>query len=181
MASIKFRTFPFTGEAEQARDQLLPAISGGLRGESLTPGLDVRTRGDLLGAARQEFGESSRFLQSSINRAIPRGDIKVRQFLKQSLSRQFARQKESIGREFAFRGAEDLPTAQNLAFGTLSSELGVATTGANIANQSALRRANAPDFTSELAGGIGRAAGLFLGGLSPATTFASLFSNSRGR
>ncbi len=162
MGRIKLVAPQFTKEAREALSVLYPAITGGLQGEGLTPKIDAATRSRLLKSLRTEFPETRRELGSFISRTIPRADIGVRGFLKKSLAAQFARQKESIGREFEFRGFEDLPRAQNLAFGALASEKGIASNFANIMNESTMRRAGAPDFGETLFGGLGTAAGIAL-------------------
>ena len=153
----------FTPEARESLDVLYPAITGGLQGRGLTPDIDRATREGMLRSLTEEFPETRRQLGSQITRTIPRADVGVRGFLKESLNRQFARQKESIGREFEFRGFEDIGTSQNLAFGALASEKGIASNYADILNQSTMRRQNAPTFGSELAGGLGTAAGFLAG------------------
>jgi len=164
MARIRYISPSFTEESQQAVSALYPPIERGLLGEGLTPIIDARTRRDLLAKTGEEFLESGRGLESFMSRNIPRADIKVREYLKNALMNQFARETESIGREFEFKGFEDIPRAQNLAFGALGSEKGVATSIANMANQSYLRRLNAPDFQSQLMSGLGGAAGMYLAG-----------------
>jgi len=162
MGRIRYISPSFTPEAKEAQSALYPAIERGLRGEGLTPGIDETTRQRMLARTDEKFLESGRGLESFMHRTIPMGDVKVRQYLKNALMSQFARQKESIGREFEFRGFEDIEPSQNLAFGSLGAEKGVATSMANIGTQSALRRAYAPDFQSELFGGLGGATGMYL-------------------
>ena len=164
MGRIRYVEPQFTPEARESLSALYPAITGGLEGRGLTPEIDAATQRRMFGDLETEFPEARRDLGSFIGRTIPRADIKVRSFLKQSLSAQFARQKEDIGREFEFSGFEDIRQAQNLAFGALGSEKGVASNFADIMNQSTMRRAGSPDFSSALFGGLGTAAGIYLGG-----------------
>ncbi len=170
MGRIKLVAPQFTPESKEALDVLYPAIEGGLRGEGLTPDIDTATRQRMFSELETAFPETRRDLGSFISRTIPRADIGVRGFLKKSLAAQFARQKESIGREFEFKGFEDIGQARNLAFGALASEKGIASNFADIMNQSATRRADAPTFGSKLAGGFGTAAGIALAGRGGANT-----------
>lgn len=151
-------------EAEEFQAELYPRLTTGLQGGGLTPEIDAATRKRMFGELETGFPETRRDLGSFISRTIPRADIKVRSFLKQSLSAQFARQKESIGREFEFRGFEDIGRAQNLAFGAVGGERGIAMDIAESTNLSILRRSLSPDFESELFGGLGSAAGISLAG-----------------
>lgn len=151
-------------EAKEFQAELYPRITRGLRGEGLTPEIDEATRRRQLGALEEEFPTTRRALESFVNRTIPRGDIKVRSFLKKSLEAQFARQRESIEREGEFRGFEDVERSQNLAFGAVGAERGIAGDIASMTNQSILRRAQDPTFGTELFGGLGTAAGFALGG-----------------
>ena len=147
-------------EAKEFQAELFPTLERGLRGEGLTPGIDVETKSDILRRTGEEFIGTRRGLESDITRAIPRADVGVKSFLRKSLKRQFARQKESIGREFEFRGFEDKGIAQNLAFGAVGTERKVATDILSSTNESILRRSLSPTFESELAGGLGGAAGI---------------------
>lgn len=164
MGSIRYIAPSFTPEAKEAQQALYPTIERGLAGGGLTPGIDEAARTDMLRRLGTGFTETRRDLGSFISRTIPRADVGVRSFLKKSLDAQFAREKESIGREFEFRGFEDIEPSQNLAFGALSSEKGVASNRADILNQSTMRRAGSPDFGSQLASGLGKAAGIYLAG-----------------
>ena len=197
MGRIRYIEPQFTPEAKESLSALYPAITGGLEGRGLTPEIDAATQRRMFGDLETEFPEARRDLGSFIGRTIPRADIKVRSFLKQSLSAQFARQKESIGREFEFKGFEDIGQAQNLAFGALGGERRVAMDIAGATNLSILRRSLSPDFESELFGGLGSAAGISLAGgfgetgqagqtrqasnfsLSPAEDFARLMSQTK--
>lgn len=161
---------------EEFQAELYPRITSGLRGLGITPGIDFDTQKELLRTTGEEFRESRRGLESFANRAIPRADIKVREFLKKSLDAQFARKKESIGREFEDRGFEDKSLAQSLAFDALAGEKRMGTAITSAFNQSTRRRAQAPDFSSELFGGLGGAAGISLAG---PIGYASQFSSQR--
>lgn len=151
-------------EAKEFQTELFPVLERGLRGGGLTPEIDKETRLNMLRGLGEEFKGTRRGLESSINRAIPRADVKVRSFLKKALDAQFARQRESIGREFEFRGFEDKERATDLAFGAVGTERRVATDILSATNQSILRRATGPSFGSELAGGLGGAAGILAAG-----------------
>jgi len=149
-------------EAKEFQAELFPRIEQGLRGEGLTPGITAETESGILRRTGEEFVSTRRNLESGINRAIPRADVGVRSFLRSSLKRQFARQKEGINREFEFSGFEDKGIAQGLAFNAVGGERRVATDILNATNQSILRRSQSPSFSSELAGGVGSAAGIAL-------------------
>ena len=156
--------------------ELYPRITSGLQGAGITPEINEATRQKLLRTTGEEFLESSKGLESFMNRAIPRGDVKVRQYLKNALMSQYARQKESIGREFEFRGFEDKSLAQSLAFDALAGEKRIGAAITSQFNQSALRRSMAPDYQSELFGGLGSAAGITLAG---PIGYANQFSSQR--
>lgn len=161
-------------EAKEFQEELFPTLERGLRGEGLTPDIDKATRADILRRTGEEFVSTRRGLESDITRSIQSADVGVSSFLRESLKRQFARQKESIGREFEFRGFEDKETAQNLAFGAVGTERKVATDILSATNESILRRSLSPSFGTELAGGLGGAAGIYAAGGfgrgTPATT-----------
>lgn len=173
-------------EAKEFQAELFPTLERGLRGEGLTPDIDEATKSDILRRTGEEFVSTRRGLESDINRAIPRADVGVRSFLREALKRQFARQKESIGREFEFRGFEDKEIAQNLAFGAVGGERKVATDILSATNESILRRSLSPSFGTELASGLGGAAGIALAGgfgqRTPATTGSNIsnFSSAQG-
>ena len=168
-------------EAKEFQEELFPTLERGLRGEGLTPDIDRATKADILRRTGEEFIDTRRTLESGISRFVPRADVKVSSFLRQSLKRQFARQKESIGREFEFRGFEDKETAQNLAFGAVGTERRVATDILSATNQSILRRSLSPSFGTELAGGLGGAAGIALAGGFGQQGGANTFSPSNTR
>ena len=161
---------------EEFQAELYPRITSGLQGFGITPEIDEATRQKLLRTTGEEFLESSKGLESFMNRAIPRGDVKVRQYLKNALMSQYARQKESIGREFEFKGFEDKSLAQSLAFDALAGEKRIGAAITSQFNQSALRRSMAPDYQSELFGGLGSAAGISLAG---PIGYANQFSSQR--
>lgn len=161
---------------EEFQAELYPRITSGLQGLGLTPDIDARTRSRQLGALQREYPEAERSLRSNIERAIPRADVGVRSYLDRALKAQFARQKETLGREGEFRGFEDKAMAQSLAFGALGGEKRMAVDITSAFNQSALRRAQAPDFSSELFGGLGGAAGIALAG---PIGYANQFSSQR--
>ena len=165
-------------EAKEFQEELFPTLERGLRGAGLSPESDEATRRDILRRTGEEFVSTRRGLESDINRAIPRADVGVRSFLRKSLKRQFARQKESIGREFEFRGFEDKERAQNLAFGAVGTERKVATDILSATNESILRRSLSPTFESELAGGLGGAAGIAAAGGFKNPGGANTFSQS---
>jgi hypothetical protein len=160
----KLRAPELEPEAAEFQKELFPVLERGLRGEGLTPGIDEATRDDLLRSLGEEFTGARRTVESQINRTIPRADVGVRSFLTESLKRQFARRRQSIERGFEFRGFEDKEIAQNLAIGAVGGERKVATDILNATNQSILRRSLSPTFGSELAGGVGGAAGIALAG-----------------
>jgi hypothetical protein len=161
---------------EEFQAELYPRITSGLQGAGITPEIDATTRRKLLATTGEEFLESSKGLESFMNRAIPRSDVKVRQYMKTALMSQYARQKESIGREFEFKGLEDKSLAQSLAFDALSGEKRMGAAITSQFNQSALRRGTAPDYQSELFGGLGSAAGIALAG---PIGYANQFSSQR--
>ena len=168
-------------EAKEFQEELFPTLGRGLEGGGLTPDIDEATRGDILRRTGEEFVSTRRGLESDITRAIPRADVKVSSFLREALKRQFARQKESIGREFEFRGFEDKEIAQNLAFGAVGGERKVATDILSATNESILRRSLSPTFESELAGGLGGAAGIAAAGAFKNPGGANTFSQSNVR
>lgn len=165
-------------EAKEFQAELFPKLERGLRGEGLTPGIDAATEADIRRRTGEEFVETRQGLESAINRFVPRADVGVRSFLRESLKRQFARQKESIGREFEFRGFEDKEIAQNLAFGAVAGERKVATDILSATNESILRRSLSPTFESELAGGLGGATGIAAAGAFRNPGGANTFSQS---
>lgn len=166
--SVRFIEPSFTPEAKEAQQALYPAVSQGLRGFGLVPGIAGDIKAKQLSAFGREVSDIKSYFPGQVNRFVPRADVKVRGFLDKELKAQFARGRETIERDFDFNKASfafnDEQIAQQLAFGLLGSEKGVATSMANLANESTMRRENAPDFSSALAGGLGSAAGIFLGG-----------------
>ena len=168
-------------EAKEFQAELYPRLTSGLQGRGLTPDIDAATRQRMFGELETAFPETRRDLGSFISRTIPRADIGVRGFLKKSLAAQFARQKESIGRDFEFKGFEDLGRAQNLAFGAVDEERRVAGDIAGATNLSILRRSLSPDFESALAGGLGGAAGIGLAGGFGQTGGANTMTGSNVR
>ena len=98
-------------------------------------------------------------------RTIPKADTGVRNFISKSVDASFARTKEGIRDEFSGIKSEDKTIAQNLAFNALATEIGIGSRITDLTNQSQLRRSQSPSFGSELAGGIGGAAGILGSGL----------------
>ena len=176
MGQIRFIAPSFTPEAKQAQEALYPTIERGLRGEGMFGGLDYNTRIGMLEALEREYANIRSDFHGQVSRFVPRSDVKVRSYLDKALTAQYARGRESIGREFDFNKYNDLQYAQQLGFGALGAEKGVATTMAGMATESGLRGLQMPDFSSTLAGGFGGAAGITLGGEAK---FANLFSSNR--
>ena len=157
-------------EGKELQAELFPIIERGLRGEGLTPDLQGRSMRDMLAATTEEFQDVQGDLSSVLTRTIPKADFAVRDFIRKSIDASFARTKEGIRDEFATTGFEDKNIAQNLAFNALATEKGVAAQFSDLYNQSQLRRSQSPTFGSELAGGLGGAAGILAGGYQQPST-----------
>jgi hypothetical protein len=170
--------------ALRAQNLLISKLGPALGGGGLTPSIDARTRVERRKALNKEFVSQKRELPGQLNRLVPREDVKVRRFARESLSRGFAREKEAIDRSFEARGFEDRLKAQDIALGTLGLNERIATQNASTFIGSKVRRSFAPDFRSELIRGIAGPAGSlvedprFRGDIkSGATDFFNLFSN----
>lgn len=159
---LSYQAPQFTEPAKEAVSKLYPAIKTGLGGYGLTPTLDAKTLASMQDALEKEYLEGRSDLESGINRYIPRADINLRQYMRDVSRQQYNVAREDIGREFEFKGFEDLPVAQNLAFGALGSEKGISTQMANMATESSRRRSDSPTFGTQLMGGLGGALGTYL-------------------
>ncbi len=157
MALLDTRTQEFQSE-------LFTRIESGLRGKGLNPDLQARSIRDMIAAVTKEFHATQRDLTGMLARTIPKADVGVRSFIRESVDAAFARSKEGIRDEFTGRKFEEKGIAQNLAFSAVANEKGVGSQIADMFNQSQLRRSQAPTFGSELAGGIGGTAGILAGG-----------------
>jgi hypothetical protein len=150
--------------AQEFQDISYPAITRGLQGTGIYPEITRQKRQGMITATRGEFLETQRDLPGLLTRTIPQADIGVRDFIRKSIEAQFARRIQSIKEEDIGAEFEEKNIAQDLAFGALTTEKGIASQITNMFNESMLRRSGAPSFESELAGGLGGATGIIAGG-----------------
>jgi hypothetical protein len=149
---------------KEFQSELYPMIQSGLEGQGLTPGITGQSMRELLSATQGGFEEAHRGMTSMMERTIPKADLKVREFISNSLNAEFARQKQGVREEFEMQPFEDVQRAQTMAFGAVGGERRMGTAITSLYNQSALRQAYAPSFASGLAGGLGGAAGMLIAG-----------------
>lgn len=165
-------------KAQEFQSELFARIERGLRGQGLDPNLQAQSIRDMIAATTEEFHATQRDLPGMLARTIPKADVGVRSFVRKSVDAAFARSKEGIRDEFAGRKFEEKGIAQNLAFQAVATERGVGSQITDLFNQSGLRRAMAPSFGSELAGGIGGTAGILAGGYRrPSTATTGMNTN----
>jgi len=163
---------------EELQSELFTYLESGLRGAGLNPDMQARSIREMLAATTEEFHQTQSDLPGMLARTIPKADTGVRSFIRENVDASYARTKEGIRDEFAGGEFEDKGIAQNLAFNALATEKGVGSQISDMFNQSQLRRSQAPSFGSELAGGIGGAAGILAGGYRPTTQQAPTYGGA---
>lgn len=161
------------GKALQA--ELYPQIERGMLGEGLTPGITSRSIQQMLAATQKQFGETQYDLPGTLGRMVPQADVKVRQFIRQSIDRQFAQEQRGIKDIGVWEKYEDVGRAQSMAFDALSGEKRMGTAITGMYNQAAMQGMNAPTFQSQLAGGVGGAVGIMMAG---PIGYANMFSST---
>jgi len=160
---------------EEFQRELYDVIGRGLKGGGLTPEISYSALQNILAAAKKGYQETHKELPGMLARIAPREDLTLREYISSALNRQYAREKEGIKAEYEGQAYEDVGAAQNLAFSALGAEKRMAADIASLYNQSILRRSQAPDFASQLWGGIGGAMGTVLAGpIGYANKFSSL-------
>lgn len=156
--------------AQELQDISFPRIESGLRGEGLTSEIRGQSIRDMLAATREEYLETQRELPGVLTRTIPKADVGVRDFIRKSIGASFARTQQGIKESDIGKSFEERGIAQNLAFGALSTEKGIANRITEMFNQNMLERSQSPTFESELFGGLGGALGTLIGGRKTPTT-----------
>lgn len=182
--------------AAEFQQELYPAIESGLAGKGMTATTGARSLRDLLASLKTSYLNFQEELPSFMARTVQREDEGVREFLRKSAESEYARQAQGARDDYAMQNFADIDTATQAAFGALGTEKKLAGGITNAYNETMMRRAFAPDFESELWGGIGGAAGTVLGGwksktpeqtqppmqygddFSPAQSYASNFSTA---
>ncbi len=149
---------------KEFQQELYGGLTRALKGGELVPGLAGQTEQARLGAVQKSFAETQYDLPGTLARFAQKADVKVRQFVRGSLDAQLARTQKGIRDETTMQGFEDKSLAQSMAFDALAGEKRMGTSITSMFNQSMLRQAQAPGFGSELAGGLGGAAGIMLAG-----------------
>jgi len=153
-------------EEKKLQEALYARLTGGLRGEGLTPQISARGMAGEIAGIRKEQREIEYDLPGILGRLVPRADVDVRQFIKKSLTAQGARAIEGIKERYTGPMAkyQDVSEAQARAFDALSGEKRLGTSIAGMRNQAYLQQMYEPTFESELFGGLGGAAGTMLAG-----------------
>lgn len=149
---------------KEFQQELYGGLSRAMAGGELIPGLAGETERARLGAVQKGYTESQYDLPGNLARFAQKSDVKVRQFVRESLDAQLARTQAGIREETAMQRFEDKPMAQSMAFDATAAERGMSTSITSMYNQSIARQAQAPGFGSELYGGLGGAAGIMLAG-----------------
>lgn len=172
---------------EEFRDIVYPRVESALAGQ----GFDPRLRGTNLASTMMSLDRRWREMKADLpgetRRMAPAGDSKVRDFRAGQLDRDYYRTRHQLQSD-----AEDIPIRErSAAIGQgLDLVAGERQIGATIASQYTQwlsGEAGAPTFGSQLAGGLGGAAGMYLGSLGsrqpmnqvPAQRYGELMSNPR--
>jgi len=150
--------------ALEFQSELYPQIEGGLRGGGLTPQITAGSVRDMLAATDVHYQDLQGDTESMLHRNVPWADMKVRGYVKDEMQQQYARKKENIRELPEWQNYADLQAAQNMAMGAVGAEKGVASKLTGMANESAFRRYQDPNFLSSLSGGLGGAAGILAAG-----------------
>ncbi len=150
-------------QGKEFQETLFSQIEAGLAGKGLTQAVTGKAKADILREIKKQKETSLANLPSQLNRVIRKEDVDVREFARENVGRIAARATEATERAFEFIPFEEQQEAIGLASQSLSSERRVAANITSQFNEFALAGANAPTFESELAGGLGSAAGLFAG------------------
>ena len=139
--------------ALRAQTTLQGQLASAQEGKGFFPAERRRTRVTRREDLGREFARQERNLPGQLNRLVPREDIKVRDFIRSSLTRGFARAEEDINRVDEERNFRDKLRADELALGSLTSSERVAAQNTADFERTSVRRSFAPNFASEFIGG----------------------------
>lgn len=142
-------------EGKWAQNRLYDIIGRGIGGGGLYPSGYDRTKAAYTKSYRKALPE----YQSQINRIVPRGDTKVKDYMGKILPRAHQSMMLSLKEDEAMRPFQEQQQATELGFESLAGEKRMGISYANMANESALRMANMPTFASELGYGLSSASG----------------------
>jgi hypothetical protein len=142
-------------EGKWAQGELYNIIGRGMGGGGLYPSGYGRTKAAYTKSYREALPE----YQSQINRIVPRGDVKVRDYMSKILPRTHQSLMLSLKEQESMRPFQEQQQATELGFESLAGEKRMGISYANMANESAMRMASMPTFSSELGYGLGRATG----------------------
>jgi len=149
---------------KEFQKELYTSITSGLEGGGIVPGALEMRRGKLLSATKKAYEETQFDLPGALARFIPKADVGLRDFVNRAIKAQYYRTRQGIKEEAEAEKFGERPLAQSLAFDALAGEKRMGTAITSAYNQSMMRRAMAPDFRSQLFGGLGGAAGIALAG-----------------
>ena len=142
-------------KGEWAQGALYDFIGRGMAGQGLYPSGYERSAAAYTSAYREAQPE----LQSQINRAVPQGDTKVRNYLGAALQRGYQGTLRSLEENEISNKFTEQTQATGMGFEALAGERRMGVNVTNMANESALRQAQMPSFAGELSYGLGSAAG----------------------
>jgi hypothetical protein len=167
-----------------AQGALYGDIERGLAGQGLTPDLGAgfgRLRGDWL----KSYGQTRMEFEGQLNRMIPRGDTKVRGYLRRGLRRGYLGGLDELRREELGARYDEQQEALAMGQSALAQEKRMATDITQIYNQqqqaNLMNRARFGTFGMNLASGIGGMAGwLMPSSQMSASQKYAMFMSGRG-
>ena len=141
-----------------AQGELYKYITSGIEGRGLIP--QERMGFGRIGRGYEKAYRQMRpEFESQLNRAIPRGDVKVRTYARGMLSRGYQGLQNELREQELMSPYEQQEEATGMGFEALAGEKRMGMSLAGMANEQALRMANMPTFAGQLGYGLGAAGG----------------------
>ena len=141
-------------QGEWAKRQLYGIIEGGVAGRGLYPsGYE-----DISNAYAQSYQDAKPEYMSQINRLIPGGDTKVRDYMSNMLERGHQSTQLALKENETTNRFNEQTQAIGMGFEALAGERRMGVNYTNMANSSALRMASMPTFADTMGYGLVQAA-----------------------
>ena len=146
-----------------ARETLYPQVSEGLEGRGFgTPELTALRSSSLFRGLDESFETAKGEFESQTARTLDPRDTRVKDFLSNTLNREYITRKDTQARAIRAEKVSDIDTSQAMANVFLANEKRMALDAGNLYNQALqtniVNQQNAGTFGSNLASGIGAGA-----------------------
>ena len=143
-----------------ARQELYPMVNRGLKGKGFgTPQFQRQRKKSFMSDLNESFGTAKSELTSQMNRTLDPDDFRVKDYLSNTLSREYVTKKDDINRALRTEKVADTDMSMNLAADYLASEKRMTVSGAQMYNQAVqgniAMQGQAGTFGTNVASGLG--------------------------